>query len=200
MDSDVPAAAAQAITLSVFDAVLLLAWFVKVIRMLEEGTQNFPTKSLDQSLALGGVTFTVNNSEMPTVERATPNEPQAKKPKTDNDDLKASCHEAANKYFKSDSVKCTKCERWFHSNCVTDKFNDDVDTIRANKAWACWHCRGVCCLCSCVKKREGGLTVTKIEAHVGGNSTYFQLITAAKAAGYDSVQKHFKAVGHEKAW
>ena len=110
------------------------------------------------------------------------------------------CHESANLRPKADSVNCPTCMRWFHSNSVVHKFNSDLATIRANQQWSCWHCRGVCCLSTCVKKREGGMTASAIEALVGGGNLYFELITAAKAAGYESVQKHFKAIGHVQAW
>ena len=110
------------------------------------------------------------------------------------------CHEAANSRPKEECVKCTACPRWFHSNCVVKKFNDDVATIRANPVWTCWHCRGVCCLHSCVAKREGGKIANTIESDVGNGAKYFTLITEATVAGYTSVRAHFDAIDHEKNW
>lgn len=145
---------------------------------------------LKVTVTFRGVSIVVGNANLPTRVSA----PSEKGETTEK------CHEAANFRPKAECVKCTGCTMWFHSNCVVKKFKDDVATIRANPVWTCWHCRGVCCLHSCVAKREGGKIANTIESDVGNGAKYFTLITEATVAGYTSVRAHFDAIDHEKKW
>lgn len=149
------------------------------------------------SVSAGDFKLDVDNSAVPDLAPAPPPAP-VKRRKTEGEVL---CHEAGQKKYKAaDCVKCTKCGKLFNVSCVESKFKDSVVAIRADPNFTCWHCRGVCGLHTCVKKREGGLTAGEVESNVGNGKTYFEMITEAKAAGCDSVQAHLKKIGSDKAW
>ena len=74
MDATDTAVPAKVVVLTVVDAVVLKTWLSKAVQVLTEAKQNFPSASLDQTVEVGDVTFTVDNSKMP-IEQATPKEP-----------------------------------------------------------------------------------------------------------------------------
>ena len=100
------------------------------------------------------------------------------------------CHESAgsSRISPLDAVKCTTCKAWYSAAKVA-KFGDDVESVRKNRAWSCYHCRGTCSLCSCVKRREGNKTAREIETLLKGvtSESYFRLIMRAKAERFDNV-------------
>jgi hypothetical protein len=114
------------------------------------------------------------------------------------------CHELSNYVGKPNAVACTKpgCGRWVNINAVAHKFHADVEAIRADQTWVCWHCQGACSLNACVRDREGG-TATRIETMLkptGNTKNYYSLLMEARAAGHKSVRNWVAAVHPLLAW
>ena len=152
---------------------------------------------LKVTVSSGDLHIDIDNSSVPELQAP---HVVAKKRKATTVEDTVLCHEAGNKFDRKECVKCTKCELWFRGACVENKFKASLTEVWADSSFECWHCRGVCGLHSCVKKREGGKTAGKVEALVGAGNKYFELVTEAKTAGCDSVRAHLQKIGSEKAW
>ena len=87
-----------------------------------------------------------------------------------------SCHQCRQKTLEVKAA-CTspRCNLHWCPRCLTNRYNEEVDTVRALKKWTCPKCRKICNCSNCRKKQ--GLQATGILANI------------AKSAGFGSVSQ-----------